>query len=103
MRAVPASTLRASVRVDSWVRTAPMTGSRMCRRSAPSPNAPVVNRQLRRLRRFEWNRGIRARPALRLPSAAARFAHPDAYASFEFSTHHGATSCLTAFHAIRSP
>ncbi|MGH3719167.1 MAG: hypothetical protein ACRDRI_10080 [Pseudonocardiaceae bacterium] len=78
MRAVPASTLRARVRVDSWVRTAPMTGSRMWRRSEPSPTAPVVNRQLGRLRCFDVNRGIRARPALRLPSAAARFAHPDA-------------------------
>ncbi|MGH3569959.1 MAG: hypothetical protein ACRDRH_28900 [Pseudonocardia sp.] len=28
-------------------------------------------------------------------------AHPEAYASFEFSAHHGATSCLVSFHIFR--
>ncbi len=103
MRAVPASAFRACLRVDWAGRTAPMTGSRMWRRSAPRPNAPVVNRQLGRLRCFDLNLGIRARPALQFPSAVARFAHPDAYASLLFSAHHGATSGLAAFHASRSP
>ena len=101
MRAVPASTLRASFRIDSHVRMAPMTGSRMWRRSAPSPNAPVVNRQLKRERRFDLNRGIRARPPRRFPRAVDRFAHPDEYASLLFSAHHGAASSLAAFHAFR--
>src|SRR5204863_7627739 len=101
MRAVPASILRASLRVDSHVRITPMTGSCTWRRSRTRPNDPVVNRQVRRERRFDLNRGIRARPALRLPSAVARFAQPDAYASFEFSFHHGATTSLAAFHAFR--
>ena len=47
IRAVPASIRRASVRVDSCVRTSPILGSRTCRRSAPaSPNDPVENRTL---------------------------------------------------------
>jgi hypothetical protein len=49
------------------------------------------------------NRGISARPALRFATAAARFAHPLAYASLEFSPHQGATRSLAAFHAFRSP
>src|SRR5205823_901415 len=76
IRAVPASTLRASVRVDSPVRTTPIRGSRTCRRSWASPNEPVENRHDSRARRLALNRGIRARPALRLPSAAARLAQP---------------------------
>jgi hypothetical protein len=36
-----------------------------------------------------------------LPSAVARFARPDEYASFEFSAHHGATVSLARFHRFR--
>jgi hypothetical protein len=45
IRARPCSTCRASVRVDSWVRTRPMRGSFTCRRSPwARPTAPVANR-----------------------------------------------------------
>ena len=64
------------LRVDSWVRTVPMRGSVTCRRSSVMPNAPVVNRHDKRARRLALNRGIRARPAMRLPSAAATLAQP---------------------------
>ena len=79
----------------------PMTGSCTWRRSRTSPNAPVVNRQLKRERRFDLKRGIRARPPRRFPRAVDRFAHPDEYASLLFSAHHGAASSLAAFHAFR--
>jgi hypothetical protein len=36
-----------------------------------------------------------------LPSAVARFARPDEYASFEFSAHHGATVVVAWFHHVR--
>jgi len=101
MRAVPTSRCRASLRVDSCVRTRPITGSATWRRSGPRPNDPVVNRQVNRVRCFDLNRGILVRPALRLPSAVARFAQPDAYASLLFSDHHGATCALVVFHALR--
>jgi hypothetical protein len=89
------------LRVDSCARTTPITGNYTWRRSPTRPNEPVVNRQDSRARRLDVNRGIRARPALRLPSAVARFAHPDAYASLLFSAHHGPTCGLAAFHASR--
>jgi hypothetical protein len=36
-----------------------------------------------------------------LPSAVARFARPDEYASFEFSAHHGATVSFAWFQDFR--
>jgi hypothetical protein len=39
--------------------------------------------------------------ACQLPSAVARFARPEEYASFEFSPHHGALSFLAWFHSFR--
>jgi hypothetical protein len=86
IRAVPRSTCRASLRVDSWVRTTPIRGSFTCRRSAAvRPNAPVLNRHDKRAR-FVLNRGNRIVGPLRLPclelcqlvSAVARFASPEA-------------------------
>jgi hypothetical protein len=38
-----------------------------------------------------------------LPSAVARFASPDEYASFEFSAHHGAVVFLARFQVFRRP
>jgi hypothetical protein len=84
IRAVPVSILRASLRVDSQVRTTPMRGSRTCRRSAARPNAPVVNRQLGRERR-PLNRGDATLRPARTPDreedqfdrAAAGLASPD--------------------------
>src|SRR6266576_2100827 len=100
MRAVPRSTCRASLRVDSPVRTTPILGSLTCLRSEPArPNAPVVNRHDNPAR-FPLNLGNRAfgpRRLRRLESsqcfnAAARLARPEEYASLEFLAHHGATS-----------
>jgi hypothetical protein len=39
--------------------------------------------------------------AFQLPSAVARFARPDEYASFEFSAHHGAMAFFVWFHDVR--
>jgi hypothetical protein len=72
------------LRVDSQVRTGPMRGSRTCRRSAARPNAPVVNRQLKRERR-PLKRGNPTLPPARLSErdddqfdrAAAKLANPD--------------------------
>src|SRR6266702_25941 len=109
MRPVPRATCRASVRVDSCVRTTPIRGSRTCRRSVSTrPNAPVVNRH-DSLDRFPLNLGNRTLgprrvplfDVVQLPSAVARFANPDEYASFEFSTHHGAMVSLAWFHRLR--
>jgi hypothetical protein len=109
IRARPCSTCRASFRVDSCVRTSPMRGSVTCRRSAAgTPNAPVVNRHdwVFRLPVNRGNRTVGPRrfpvfEACQLPSAVARFAMPDEYASFEFSAHHGAVVCLARFQAFR--
>ena len=86
IRAVPASILRARPRVDSWVRTWPIRGSWTWRRSAPSPKAPVVKRQLSRARR-PLNRGNPTRRPARRPDfevdqvdrAVARLASPAEY------------------------
>lgn len=59
--------------------------------------------------RLPLNLGNRARGPRRSPvlesfqfvNAVARLASPDEYASLEFSPHHGATSCLAWFHALR--
>src|ERR671934_566232 len=100
MWAVPRWRCRASLRVDSCVRTVPMRGSFTCLRSVSvSPNAPVVNRH-DHPDRLLLNRGNPSLRPLRLPlrelsqfvSAVARLASPEAYASLEFSGHHGATS-----------
>src|SRR5882757_2909987 len=109
IRPVPRSTCRASLRVDSCDRTTPIRGNLTCRRSISTrPNAPVVNRH-DNLDRFPLNLGNRIagprrvplRDVLQLPSAAARFANPDEYASFEFSTHQGAMVSLAWFHRFR--
>lgn len=60
--------------------------------------------------RLPLNRGNRTFGPLRLPfllssqflSATERFARPDAYASFEFSAHHGAASPFAVFQSLRS-
>jgi hypothetical protein len=39
--------------------------------------------------------------AFQLPSAVARLARPDEYASFEFSPHHGAVVSLARFQDFR--
>ena len=39
--------------------------------------------------------------AFQLPSAVARLARPDEYASFEFSAHHGAMAFFVWFHDVR--
>jgi len=110
IRALPRSTCRASLRVDSYVRTVPTRGSFTCRRS-PSirPNAPVVNRHdnparlpLNRGNRTVGPRRLPARDAAQLPNAVDRLARPDAYASLEFSGHHGAIWSLTWFQIARS-
>ena len=63
IRAVPASIRRASLRVDSWLRTAPSRGNVMWRRSASHRMTPVVNRTERGARAV-LNRGKpAARPA----------------------------------------
>src|SRR5690349_18112887 len=108
MRAVPRSTWRASLRVDSCVRTSPTRGNFTCRRSSVRPNAPVLNRHDNPLR-LPLNRGNRTIGPRRLPvrepcqfvSAVARLASPDEYASLEFSPHHGATSHLALFQSLR--
>ena len=69
---------------------------------------PVVNRHDRPCR-LPVNRGNRTcgprrlpdLEAFQLPSAVARFARPDEYASFEFSAHHGAVVPLAWFHSFR--
>jgi len=86
-----------------------MRGSFTCRRSASArPNAPVVNRHdnparlpLNRGNRTVGPRRFPVFDAFQLPNAVARFARPDAYASLEFSAHHGAFSSLTWFHSFR--
>jgi hypothetical protein len=91
------------------VRIFPMRGTLTCRRSVSArPNAPVVNRHdiAVRLPLNRGNRTVRPRrvpvfDACQLPSAVARFARPDEYASFEFSAHHGATVLLAWFHHFR--
>jgi hypothetical protein len=48
--------------------------------------------------------GPRRAPVLdpfQLPSAVARYAKPDEYASFEFPPHHGATVFFAWFHHLR--
>jgi hypothetical protein len=108
IRPVPRSTWRASVRVDSWVRTRPMRGSVTCRRSPSGrPNAPVVNQHDRpcRLPLKRGNRTVGPRrvpffDAFQLPNAVARFARPDEYASFEFSAH-GAMAVFAWFQVFR--
>ena len=80
-----------------------------CLRSVSGrPNAPVVNRHDMpcRLPLNLGNRtfGPRRVPffdAFQLPSAVARFARPDEYASFEFSAHHGAMAFLAWFQVFR--
>ena len=108
IRARPCSTCRASFRVDSCVRTVPIRGNRTCRRSSARPNAPVVNRHDMpcRLPLNLGNRtfGPRRVPffdAFQLPSAVARLARPDEYASLEFSAHHGAMAFFVWFHDVR--
>ena len=109
IRALPCSTCRASFRVDSCVRTSPIRGSFTCLRSGLArPTAPVVNRHDMpcRLPLNLGNRtfGPRRVPffdAFQLPSAVARLARPDEYASLEFSPHHGAISSLAWFHDFR--
>ena len=85
IRAVPAAMRRASLRVDSWVRTIPIRGSFTCRRSvSTSPNAPVVNRHDNPAR-LPLNLGKRTLGPFRFPdreddqfaSAVARFASPE--------------------------
>jgi hypothetical protein len=96
--------------VDSCVRTSPIRGSRTCRWSCPaSPNDPVENRTLWTAR-LPLNTGNRiagpcrvpSRLAFQFPSAAARFASPEAYASLEFSAHHGATRSFAWLNSLRS-
>ena len=95
--------------MDSWVRTSPMRGSFTCLRSPSGrPTAPVVNRHDMACRlplnRGNWTFGPRRVPffdACQLPSAVARFARPDEYASFEFSAHHGAVVFLAWFQICR--
>jgi hypothetical protein len=67
MRAVPCSSRRASLRVDSWVLTTPMRGSWTCLRSASTRMAPVVKRQATRARRFLLRRGKPTGRPLRRP------------------------------------
>ena len=50
--AVPCSRRRASLRVDSWVLSAPIRGRVTCLRSAATRSGPVVNRQASRQRPF---------------------------------------------------
>jgi len=109
IRALPCSTCRASFRVDSCVRTSPIRGSFTCLRSGLArPTAPVVNRHdmacrlpLNRGNRTVGPRRFPVFDACQLPSAVARFARPDEYASFEFSAHHGAMAFFVWFHDFR--
>jgi hypothetical protein len=84
-------------------------GSFTCRRSRwTNPNAPVANRHDMPCR-LPVNRGNRTFgprrfpvfEAFQLPSAVARFASPEEYASFEFSAHHGAVVFLAWFQICR--
>ena len=109
IRALPCSTCRASFRVDSCVGTRPIRGSFTCLRSGLGrPTAPVVNRHdmacrlpLNRGNRTVGPRRFPVFDACQLPSAVARFARPDEYASLEFSTHHGAMAFFVWFHDVR--
>jgi hypothetical protein len=42
------------------------------------------------------------RESLQFPSAVAKFARPEEYASFEFSAHHGAICSFARFQVFRS-
>jgi len=105
MRALPLATWRCTRRVFSLDRRPPMTGSTMVRRSGSRRIAPVVNRSRPEPRRRHLNLGKPTLGPLRLPAAEAfqlssaftRSAIPDEYASFELSTHHGATSVFWRF------
>ena len=111
IRAVPASTRRASLRADSCSFNRPSRGSTTCLRSGSTRIAPVVNR----------TDGVRAVPALepREPDPAAgslaRRGNPTSSSTrgpgcpgrcctppWNSRAHHGATSALAVFHARRS-
>ena len=82
-----------------------------CPRSVSGrPTAPVVNRHDMpcRLPLNLGNRTFSPRrvpffDAFQLPSAVARLARPDEYASFEFSAHHGAVVFFAWFQVFRRP
>jgi hypothetical protein len=96
--------------VLSFDRKAPTTGRMIVRRSASTLIAPVVNRTLARSVLLDRNAGnptlrpwrFPARESDQFLSAAHRSAIPVAYASLEFSAHHGATTAFSAFHRLRS-
>lgn len=109
MRAAPVSIRQASLRVDSCVLIRPSRGRVTWRRSGSTRIVPVVNRTVTRDRRV-LNLGKPTAAPARSPerdlphasSALARASSPVLYASFEFSAHQGATSCLRWFQARRS-
>ena len=86
-----------------------MRGSLTCLRSVSGrANAPVVNRHDMPCRvpvnlgnRTFGPRRVPFFDAFQLPSAVARLARPDEYASLEFSAHHGAMAFFVWFHDFR--
>ncbi len=111
IRAVPWSMRRASLRADSCSFSRPSRGSTTCLRSDSTRIAPVVNRTDAMVRRRDLNPGNPTGRPARLPeresaqffNARARASRPVLNASFEHSRHHGATSGLATFHALRRP
>jgi hypothetical protein len=116
MRAVPALTRRASLRVLSCVLIVPSLGRVTYVRSGSTRIAPVVNKNFLAAPCFALNLGKPIRGPVHVPfldashfdNASDRFRQPLAYTSFELSGHHGvpstriATLCLRRFHSLRS-
>jgi hypothetical protein len=92
IRALPASTRRASFRVASWVLIVPSRGKVMWCRSGPSRITPVENENALGAPFFVLNRGNPIRSPPRVPffdapqfaNASASARHALAYTSFEF-------------------
>lgn len=99
IRAVPASSRRASLRVDSWVFIRPILGSVTWCRSGSTRIAPVVNLIEGVVLRRVLNRGKPTRAPARLPdfeslkffNARATPSRPVLKASLEQPAHQGAT------------
>lgn len=110
IRAVPVSSRRASLRVDSCVLIMPTLGKVTCLRSVSTRITPVVNRTLGAVRRRTLKRGNPTLRPARLPHLeSAQFlneratpSRPVLNASLLHSLHHGATSDLAPFQARRN-
>ena len=109
IRALPCSTCRASFRVDSCVRTrgdagqldVPAVGVGQAERAGGEPARQPCRLPLNFGNRTFGPRRVPFFDAFQLPSAVARLARPDEYASLEFSAHHGAMAFFVWFHDVR--